>query len=577
MPHRLRTLLLAPLVAVAVTAIAALTGGLGTLEDHAVDLRFELRPDQPTQEVAVVAIDDVTFSDTGWQWPFDRREFAKVTDLLHEAGAREIVHDVQFTEESDDADADWAFFESLGNAGGGVLATSETDGKGGHLVLGGPDNLKEIGAVAGASNMPHEDAGVIRRVWREAGGLPSIATQVAKRLGKPVDRGAYTADGAAWIDFRGGPGTIPTYSFSDVVNRKIPAARFKGRVVVVGSSAATLQDLHPTSADRDTLMPGPEIQANAIWTALHGFPLRSAPAWLGLLAIGLLALAVPLAALKLGPIATLLFGTAIGGAYAGVAYLAFTDGTMLAVAGPLVALVVSTVTTMVAGQILERALRRRVTRYNEELEAAVRERTAELDELQREILERLGQAVDSRDEETGEHINRITTLAHGLATAIGMDADRAEMVRRASAMHDVGKVAIPDSILQHSGPLSPEMRRVMETHTTTGARLLAGSRSPLVQMGEVIALTHHEKWNGKGYPHGLSGEDIPLEGRIVAVCDVYDALISRRPYKEPWTPEEALAEIERSSGTHFDPELAAAFVAMIRADLQLETPVLTTA
>jgi response regulator RpfG family c-di-GMP phosphodiesterase len=115
----------------------------------------------------------------------------------------------------------------------------------------------------------------------------------------------------------------------------------------------------------------------------------------------------------------------------------------------------------------------------------------------------------------------------------------------------------------------------METHTTIGARILSGSRSPLVQMAEVIALTHHEKWDGRGYPHGLSGEDIPLEGRIVSVCDVFDALVSRRPYKEPWTVEDALAEIERTAGAHFDPVLAAAFARVVREDVLSPEPVLT--
>jgi len=153
-----------------------------------------------------------------------------------------------------------------------------------------------------------------------------------------------------------------------------------------------------------------------------------------------------------------------------------------------------------------------------------------------------------------------------------MDLDRAEMLRRASAMHDVGKIAIPDSILQHPGPLSKEQWVVMQTHTTAGAKILSGSRSEMVRMAELIALTHHEKWNGKGYPNGIAGEDIPLEGRIVAVCDVYDALVSKRPYKEPWTPEEALEEIEKCAGTHFDPELAAAFVQVMREDAELRAP-----
>jgi putative two-component system response regulator len=206
------------------------------------------------------------------------------------------------------------------------------------------------------------------------------------------------------------------------------------------------------------------------------------------------------------------------------------------------------------------------------LEERVRERTAELHDTQLEIIQRLGQAVDSRDEETGEHIDRITTLAHRLAAAAGVDRDGAEMISRASAMHDVGKVAIPDRILSKPGPLDPEERATMQTHARMGANILAGSRSPLIRLAEEIALTHHERWDGGGYPAGLAGEDIPLSGRIVAVCDVFDALVSRRPYKEPWPVERALGEIADQAGRHFDPRLAELFVAMMQDEVAAGAP-----
>jgi putative two-component system response regulator len=137
----------------------------------------------------------------------------------------------------------------------------------------------------------------------------------------------------------------------------------------------------------------------------------------------------------------------------------------------------------------------------------------------------------------------------------------------ASSMHDIGKIAIPDRVLLKEGPLGPDEWEVMKTHTTVGAQLLAGSRSPVVRMAEVIARTHHEKWDGTGYPEGLRGEEIPLVARMVAVCDVFDALVSDRPYKRAWLVEDALREIESLAGTHLDPELAALFVAK-RPDLR---------
>ena len=566
--HRLRTLLLAGALAIAVIAGASLTGTLEALEHDSVDMRFGLREDKPPKDVVVVAVDDVTFSDLEKQWPFPRSYFGKVTDVLHEAGAREIVFDVQFTEETKPAE-DWALYDAVDRAGGAVFATSESDGNGEHRILGGEKNLRAIGATGAASNLPDEDSGVIRRFSNKADDLPTIAAAVAKRQGRPVDPAAFENGGAAWIDFRGGPGTVPTYSFSDVYNTRGKAQSFENKIVVIGASAPTLQDVHPTSTARSELMSGPEIQANAIWTAMNGMPLRRAPAWLGLLAIVLLSIVVPLAGLRMNPLVAVLTGVVAGAVYLALAWIAFTEGLIVDIVAPLVGLLVATVTGTVAGHLVERRARRRIAEYSAELEQAVRERTADLDALQVEIIERLGQAVDSRDNDTGEHIRGIGSLSYRLARAIGLDEDRAEMLRRASAMHDVGKIAIPDAILQHPGPLNDEQWATMKTHTTEGAKILAGSRSPLVRMAEVIALTHHEKWSGEGYPYGLAGEDIPLEGRIVALCDVYDALVSERPYKKPWTHDEALDEIERSAGTHFDPELAKTFIALMREDEQL--------
>jgi len=565
--QRLRVLLLAAAVAAAAVGGARASGALEALEHDTVDARFALRPAERPRETVVIAVDDVTFDALRIQWPFPRSMFARVTDRLHRAGAREIVLDVQFTEPTEPQE-DLALFDAIGRAGGAVLATGESDDEGNTLVLGGEENLREIGAVAAAADVPDEDAGVVRGMERVVGRVPTIATAVAARAGRPLPRDAFGPGGTALIDFAGPPGTVHTVSFSDVLRGKVDPAVFRDRIVVVGASAPTLQDVHATSASRGVPMAGPEIQANAILTALRGFPLRPAPGWAGLLAVAVLILLVPLVNLRFGVLASGGAALVAGAGYAAGAHALFLHGTVVAVAAPLLGLAAATLTTGIAGQLLERGERRRVDEVNRRLEAAVRERTADLDALQVEIVERLGMAVDSRDEETGEHIQRITSLSHGLALAAGMDADRAEMVRRASAMHDVGKVTIPDDILLFNGRFSPEQRAVMETHTTVGARILAGSRAPLVRMAETIALTHHERWDGSGYPRRLAGEDIPLEGRIVAVCDFYDALVSRRPYKEPWTPRAALAEIEAQAGRHFDPRLASLFAAMMAGAIQ---------
>ena len=204
--------------------------------------------------------------------------------------------------------------------------------------------------------------------------------------------------------------------------------------------------------------------------------------------------------------------------------------------------------------------RRHASKRDAILEARVRERTEELRETQMEIIGRLGAAVATRDAQTGSHVERIGFLTRRLALAVGMSEPDAERLGHASAMHDIGKIGIPDSVLLKPSSLDPTEWELMQTHTTVGATVLSGSRSSLIRLAEVIALTHHERWDGSGYPFGLRGEKIPLAGRICAICDVFDAMTSKRPYKEASTPEEALAEIERESGKHFDPELAEAFL-----------------
>jgi HD-GYP domain-containing protein (c-di-GMP phosphodiesterase class II) len=440
-----------------------------------------------------------------------------------------------------------------------VLATSETDGRGHTNVLGGDENLARVGARAAAANLPEDGDGVIRRFHRSEGGLETLAVAVAERAGERVSAGEFDSAGA-WIDYRGGPGTVRTISFSDLVQGRADERVFRDKIVVLGASAPTLHDVHPTSTTGSELMSGPEVQAYAISTALDRIPLRSAPGAVDLLAVLLLALSVPLAAMRMRVTLVALGALVLGVGYAVAAQVAFASGIVVAFVTPLAALAVSTFLTVAVSYVTELRERRRVSGINELLEQKVLERTRDLRETQVEIIERLGRAVEWRDEETGGHIDRISRLCHRLGLSAGMSADEAELLRRASVMHDVGKIGIPDSILRKPGPLDPEEWQIMKTHTTIGARILSGSRSPLVRMAETIALTHHERWNGNGYPAGLAGEDIPLVGRITAVCDVFDALISNRPYKDAWPVNASLEEIEREVGHHFDPRLARLFL-----------------
>jgi len=204
---------------------------------------------------------------------------------------------------------------------------------------------------------------------------------------------------------------------------------------------------------------------------------------------------------------------------------------------------------------------------NRLLEERVRERTRELEESQIEVLQRLARAAEFRDDDTGQHTQRVGEIAALLAQELGLEESQVEAMRQAAPLHDVGKIAVSDSILLKPGKLTTEEYEIMKLHTTTGAELLAGGRSEMVKMAACIAICHHERWDGSGYPHGLTQDDIPLPGRIVTIVDVFDALIHERPYKAAWPVEKAIAEIESQSGRQFDPHVVAAFVrATQRAD-----------
>jgi putative two-component system response regulator len=209
-----------------------------------------------------------------------------------------------------------------------------------------------------------------------------------------------------------------------------------------------------------------------------------------------------------------------------------------------------------------RFLQLELQRHAERLEDRVKARTAQLEEARIEILERLALAAEYRDDATGEHTRRVGRESAALANALGLSLDEVEDIRRAAPLHDVGKIAMPDSILLKEGPLTdPQMDTVRE-HPTIGARILSGSRVPMLLIAEEIALNHHECWDGGGYPNGLKGEEIPLAARIVSIVDVFDSLTHVRPYKRAWTEDEALDEIESLSGTKFDPKVAEAFLRM---------------
>ena len=197
---------------------------------------------------------------------------------------------------------------------------------------------------------------------------------------------------------------------------------------------------------------------------------------------------------------------------------------------------------------------------NSELERKVAERTNELEQSQLEVLERLAAAVEFRDDDTGNHTKRVAQVSAMLAEAIGLDGTTVELIRRSAPLHDIGKVGIPDHILLKAGPLTAEEFETMKAHTIIGSRMLSKGRSELVRFSQRIARSHHEWWDGSGYPDRVSGQSIPLEARIVAAADFLDALTHERPYRPAWGIDDTLAEIRRRAGSHFDPTVANALL-----------------
>ena len=227
------------------------------------------------------------------------------------------------------------------------------------------------------------------------------------------------------------------------------------------------------------------------------------------------------------------------------------------------------------GQKLQ-AAEQEIEKYADDLNKTIAELKAvdqELREAYLDTIHRLVLAAEYKDEDTGDHIVRMGRYCAFLAERLGMSTEDTQNILYAAPMHDVGKIGIPDSILLKSGKLTEEEFELMKEHTTIGAKILANSSAKILQIAQEIAISHHEKWSGKGYPNGLSGDNIPLVGRIASLADVFDALTSRRPYKEPYPVETACGIIADGRGDHFDPALVTLFLKNIDEMVAIKTDV----
>lgn len=358
-------------VAAAMTAIAIVAyaiGALSTLELSSINTRFGIRGAQPSaaKQVVVVGVDQNTFNESGLRWPFPRRYDADVINVLHRDGAKVIVFDVQFTERSDTYD-DNALVTAAARAGNLVFATDAANRQGQTLVLGGPQVLNEIHALAGDSLLPPDADGRLRRMYYEQSKyhtkqseLKTLAVLAVQRYtGKAVPPRDFPGD-HAWIDYVGPPYTVTTKSFWDTRLGKVAPSVFKGKIVVVGATEASLQDVHFTSTSGSNLMSGAEVQANAISTILRGFPLQ------GLGVIGDLALIValgmiaPLVNLRWRPVPAFLAAVAIAGAFTLLTQLLFDSGLIITFTYPLLALTLSSIGALAVNFTVEAFERARV-------------------------------------------------------------------------------------------------------------------------------------------------------------------------------------------------------------------------
>jgi adenylate cyclase len=347
---------------------AAATLGIGLIayagnwfertELDTVDLRFSVRGDEkPPGDIVVVGVNDETFDDLGVQWPFPRSLHAKVIDRLKADGAKVIAYDVQFTEQTKEKE-DLALFDAAGNAGNVVFATTEVNPDGGTNVLGGDENLKQIHAVAGNGLLPDDPGGIKRHMTYSFDKLKLFSVVAAERAGTKVDPAEFD-DQREWIDYHGGPGSIPEIAFSRVLQGRFKPGTFKGKIVVVGATAPTLKDVFPTSTTGDEVMSGPEIQAHAISTVRRGLPLQSAPGWLNVLAIVLLALAAPLLSVRIKPGWAIAAALALEAIWFGAALLLFNGGWIVALVIPLATGLLSMVSALGVHYFTETRERRR--------------------------------------------------------------------------------------------------------------------------------------------------------------------------------------------------------------------------
>jgi adenylate cyclase len=443
--------------------------------------------------------------------------------------------------------------------------------------------LAQAASTQGFFNIRPDSDGILRRaplVAEYAGSVrPSLALAALNAAGRqnvlirvsPQGEHALFIDalqvpldetGALLIRFRGPSGRIPYISAADVLGATLPAQILEDRIVLVGSTAAGLKDIHATPYD--SVFAGVEVHAHILDNLLSGDFLHR-PSWMAgaeALALGVSGTATAVLFITLGP----LFGMAF--AAAGSLSLWIGAGWCLASKGWFFSPLYPLLTLLTNFALLS------VMKYYRE-EKKVRAKTRELSLVQEVTIETVANVAETRDPETGGHIKRTQHYVRALAAHLQrlpkyktiLTDDFIEVLYRSAPLHDLGKVGVPDTILLKPGRLTKEEFERMKLHTTYAYNIISAAEqrlgnSSFLRTARELAHTHQEKWDGSGYPRGLKGEEIPLAGRLMAIADVYDALISRRPYKDSMPHDQAVRLIAEGRNTHFDPEMVDAFLAI---------------
>ncbi len=584
------------------------------------DLSFRIRgSNKPSENIIIVGIDEQTLAQLG-RWPLRRIHYTTLLDRMREASV--VGFDVIFSEQTED---DALLADAIRRQGKVILPVYFERGLNRIEPLPSlsPYRLGHIHIEKGIDNVVREVFHTLHQKGTQAPSLSSVAYEITahtamKRQPPPnTTSGALFQSDPAKINYYGKPGTFHHVSMLDIIKGEYPPAFFNGKIVLIGLTAPGLVDMisTPFSQQRDQ-MSGVEVHANIlnnildvnaiqdvdewiIWAAAVAFSVlcfflfirfsekKAALLWLLSLVTITLGVFVLFSVFNrwMGPaifycsfsfvyLLTYLFRLDDAARKLDMKYLAVTNLLGGTAETPLLVTHDSGLPGLLSSGGINTKIQRLIWvehQYEKKLEHTISEKTHELSQaltminnMSNEMIIRLTAAAESKDDYTGEHISRIGLYAGKVAEKLAMPSDFIEKITLASAMHDIGKIGIPDHILMKPGELTPEEFEVIKNHTTIGAKILSGSAYPMIQMSAVIALSHHERWDGTGYPKRLKGSDIPVEARIIIICDIYDALRSKRPYKNPFDHKQAFTIItegdEKTMPDHYDPDVLRAFI-----------------